>query len=335
VDVSAAPELAARIGEVHRIADTYYPQILGLLGASDVRSSRKFMVKFGATPRGYPGETIGQTITLRADWVRAHPDDLPRLMVHEMTHVAQQYPPRAAIPGYWVEGIADYVCARLGVTNEWSVLQCNAARSHFRSGYGCSAAFLLHLDRVYGSSVVQQLNQKLHDDAYSDQVLATATGVALAELWKEFQEQPAYLAEAAAINELYQQVGYEPGRPAPADLDSRMQAILKEGPAGQLSLEALEFVGQLARRRQLPGLSRSVDGEFAPNGMLSLWPDPQCLLIDTDEQFPVSRIMLGRRTDSEATLHFEAIKDSVDGTWSLRRAWITAPGGEVIAEYSR
>lgn len=333
VDVSAAPELAMMVERVRQVGDHVYPHILALLEDESTKSPRQFDVRFSVKPDGHPGETTGLTITLQAAWLRNNPADLERLLVHEMTHVAQNYPARKTIPAYWVEGMADYVCARLGYTNQWNVAECTASRPHYRSGYGCAAAFLLYVDDVHGSDVVRQLHRRLRNASYTEQVFELSTGKTLGELWSEFQSQAAYLAEAAAIARLYDEVGYEVGMPPPDDLGVRIQTRLQGAPAGRLTLEALEFVAGLAKQRRLPG-SWSGEGAMPERGeTLSLGPDPRSLLADSPFEYPVTRTILGNRSASLETHHYEVTKMVAEGRWHLERAWLTAPGGEVIEQF--
>lgn len=162
-----------------------------------------------------------------------------------MTHVAQNYPPfryhgwlvfayivgfKAShpfaplprYPLYWIEGIADYACAKLGHTNVSNCPECGRDYPDYHDGYKCAAAFLLYIDSIYGADVVRSLNAAIREGAYEDRFFQRETGRTLDELWSDFQKTSAYTPFAADLNELHQALAYQAGKP-PKDINARLE----------------------------------------------------------------------------------------------------------------
>ena len=111
IDFSEAPEVRALAERARQIGNEMYPKILALLAADSSKLPRQFDIVFKKSLVGNFGQTVGTTINLRAEWFAKNPDDLGETLIHEMSHVAQQYPSKAWV--YCGEGIADYVCYKL------------------------------------------------------------------------------------------------------------------------------------------------------------------------------------------------------------------------------
>ena len=273
VDVLDAPDARVLAARARQIGDEVYPQILDLLSDGKPDMPQRLDIVFRehlSPPQMNPGEeamgcAVHKTAFLNAGMLVQHPEDLDAVLVHEMAHVAQNYPSmayrhawqwnahwlgfqlahpfRAYPPGgpsYWVEGIADYVCSKLGHTNAFDCPQCNADFPHYTKGYNCAAAFLLYIDATYGFDVVRRLNAAMRGGAYSDRFFAVATGKTLDELWADFQKTGAYTPIAAELNELHDALGYIDGKPPP-DLEPRLEKYFTKHP------EIREFLTTLGK----------------------------------------------------------------------------------------
>src|SRR5207244_1120657 len=108
----------------------------------------------------------------------SNPDNLDKILIHEMVHVAQSF----KVASYWREGLADYVRYKLGYTNGWACPQCSEDYPHYTSGYWCAGAFLLWMDAIYGTKLIHELNQALRRGSYSEELFSIVTGKTLAEL---------------------------------------------------------------------------------------------------------------------------------------------------------
>ena len=205
VDYSAAPRAQALVERARQIGNRMYPEVCALLADSNWDFPRQFDICFKKKLRHMrTGEARITQICLNAQYVellKDNPAALDQTLVHEMAHVAQHYE-RPLIgrlvalnsnpPSCWQEGIADYVCFRLGQTNGWRCAECAAVYPHYRDGYGCAGAFLLYLEGTYHSNIVRQLHTLLRQGRYSDAFFRGATGKDLRTLWEEFQRTSAF-----------------------------------------------------------------------------------------------------------------------------------------------
>jgi hypothetical protein len=247
VDCRVAPELAGLAERAREIGEEYYPQVVDLIVAPGLKTPRQFDVVFRKTlvsPNGGEAkETVAytkparKTIYLDASlWAEptnylgstSDPAMFSAILIHEMTHVAQQYP--SIKQSYWAEGIADYAFFKFGYTNGSFCPECSERFPNYTSGYACAGAFLLHLDSIYGPGLVRELNTQLRKNTYSDAFFAEYTGKSLQTLWTDFQQTRAFTAAAARVNQLRQSQGYVDGRP-PKNLAARFNAFVSKQPS--------------------------------------------------------------------------------------------------------
>ena len=190
VDFSETPELAELAFRARQIGNENYPRVLTLLPDATSKLHRRFDIVFKKQIAGNAAQTIGTRIYLNGSWYGSNALSLELDLTHEMAHVAQQHTGEST--WYWTEGLAAYVCYKLGCTNGPTGPQVEPATPHYTAGYWCTGAFLVFLDQVYGQQVVQRLNVELRKNSYSDRMFTEATGRSLDDLWKEFQSTPAY-----------------------------------------------------------------------------------------------------------------------------------------------
>jgi hypothetical protein len=256
VDATSVPALVDLQEHVRQIGNRVYPQILEILGRKPKDSPTQFKIVFvKRIESGNVAQARGDEIQLNGEWFTHYPIELDMTLIHEMVHVAQQY---KRSPFYWTEGIADYVCYKLGYTNSWACPQCAAEYPHYTSGYGCAGAFLLYLDAGYDSNIVRKLDRDLFRGSYSEKLFLKATGRTLLELWTAFQGTAAFLPIAAEINKLRDSLGYVEGKP-PKDLLDRIKKL----PNGESSIQAGEFLNRLLEEKRLPGISADSIGSIS------------------------------------------------------------------------
>ena len=242
-----------------------------------------------------------------------------------MSHVAQKYPSKAW--DYWGEGIADYVCYKLGHTNEWNWPHCSFEYPHYTSGYCCAGAFLMFVDATYGPHVVRQLNAELRRGSYSDSFFAKATGKSVDALWAEFQKTPAFRSVAAETLDLQAELGYVNGQP-PKDVGRRLTVYLLQQPGGALTLEATEFLAKLVEDAHMPGILKVVGREIS-------WGigRPNLRKESSSAAYPAARTFCGRKTDDPSAYYCIVVRLSKESGWKLQRAWRTGPDGRILEEY--
>jgi hypothetical protein len=347
VDFQEAPELAPLAEQARRLADEAYPRVLALLWDTKARPPRQVRIVFkrhltqetaraaerfqhdtmqGLTVAGaayrYSCLVKGSTIYMDAEALAKNPGALTGNLVHELTHVAQQYAGRKR-PFYWIEGIADYVPWKLGYTNNAGCPQCSAYFPHYTNGYACAAAFLLYLDANWGTHVIRQLNSELRRGSYSEEFFWNATGLELAQLWHQFQQTPGYTAEAEEMLKLRASL-FPSGRPAKG-ADARVAAYIKSQPGGAFTLDAIEFLAALGRRNQLPGLPKGTKGEW----LLTIEP----LRPVAVENYPISRTLKYVKRGDPAPYFYTVERLSPDAPWKLSKAWQATFDGRIVAEF--
>ena len=194
LDFADAPDLrdwAARAGEY---AIPWYPQLAALLASDGFEPSRDIRIVFkemnGIAFRA------GNSITISAKWVRERPADLG-MVVHELTHIIQDYPSRRDNPGWLVEGIADYV--RYYIVEPGSPqARFNPRRQTYTSGYQPAAGFLDWIERTRGPGVIVRLNRAMRSGTYTARRFREIAGSEADALWEQYK---ASLEKQAAINE--------------------------------------------------------------------------------------------------------------------------------------
>jgi hypothetical protein len=325
VDFSEAPQVKESAEHARRIGNEIYPKILTLLADDSSKLPLQFDIVFRKHLEGNFGQTVGTTINLRAEWFAKNPTDLDGTLIHEMSHVAQKFPSKAW--DYWGEGIADYVCYKLGHTNEWNWPHCSFEYPHYTSGYCCAGAFLMFVDATYGPDVVRQLNAELRQGSYSDSFFARATGKSVDELWTEFQKTPAFTPVAAETLKLQAELGYVNGQP-PRDIGRRLTVYLLQQPGGALTLEATEFLAKLVEDAQMPGILKAFGREIS-------WGigGPNLRKESSSAAYPVARTFCGRKTDDPSAYYCIVVRRSKQSGWKLQRAWRTGPDGRILEEY--
>jgi len=121
----------------------------------------------------------------RAEAVKAE-SELDGVLVHEMVH-CWQHNAKGTCPGGLVEGIADFVRLKAGLSpTHW---KRPAKRGHkWDNGYQITAYFLEWLEEKEGEGAVRRINAKLRDEKYEEQAFwEKLFGKGVGELWEEYQ----------------------------------------------------------------------------------------------------------------------------------------------------
>lgn len=111
------------------------------------------------------------------------------VIVHEGMHIVQAgY--SGTVPGWIIEGTADYVRDKYGLTNDingWSIPSAYAYGQHYTNGYGDAAAFFKWVDAHYRSGqspVAEALDDILRAGSYAEPATwVNLTGTDLDALW--------------------------------------------------------------------------------------------------------------------------------------------------------
>lgn len=129
------------------------------------------------------------TITINPAWLAKHPGDID-LVTHEAMHIVQGYPEyaNARVPGWLVEGIADYARHRYGKDNAgagWALPTQVKPEQNFDTGYRVTGAFLAWSEAQH-PGLVKALDGALREGRYTPALWETLSGVALPALWAQY-----------------------------------------------------------------------------------------------------------------------------------------------------
>ena len=181
VDTKAAPESAAWAKTAASIMRAWYPTVRSQLATTGARVPKE--LRLTIKPKiGPPAYCSGDEITVKAEWIKDHPDDLG-IVIHEMAHAIQSYPDGPK-PGWLVEGIADYI--------RWWRYEPEPPRtkitekSNFTDAYRTTAYWLAWCQRKYDMRLVPQLDGEMRAGRDPLPIFTKLTGKTPEALWKEF-----------------------------------------------------------------------------------------------------------------------------------------------------
>ena len=181
VDASQIETVAKFAKQAQRVADTWYPRIIKMLGADAEKLPKRVKSVLDLEAGGVAG-TSGSEIRVSARYVAKHPEDLG-MIVHELVHVAQGYPNYEA--GWLVEGIADYV-RFYGYEPEAKRPHPNPAKVTYHDSYRTTASFLNFAATRYDKEIIMKLDKALKEGTYKPELFQTATGKNLDQLNTEW-----------------------------------------------------------------------------------------------------------------------------------------------------
>lgn len=183
VDVSDFPESKAWGEAARGLVETWFPTVCSLLATEGFHapSEIKLVIKKEISA---PAWANGSTITISGKWITQHPDDLG-MVIHELTHVVQNYPGSKSTPGWLVEGIADYV--------RWWRYEPEAPRpkvdpskSKYTDSYRTTAAWLAWTSRKYNMGLVPALDRAMRKREDPMPLFERLTGKNADDLWSEY-----------------------------------------------------------------------------------------------------------------------------------------------------
>jgi len=183
IDVADAPELREWTEKVVRVCEREYPMICDILASDDYRPPTQIRMSMKSS---YNGVAVagGNRFTGSVKYFKERPNDIGA-MVHETAHCVQSYRARG-LPGWLVEGIADYV--RFWKFEPGTAGRVNPQRAAFDASYRTTAAFLAYVSDKYDPHAVTKLNAQLRAGKYDPTVWKALTGKTVEELNKEWRE---------------------------------------------------------------------------------------------------------------------------------------------------
>ena len=193
VDASGGTPDAGQLKALRDISDmaaqtgnSYYSKIISLLGARKHPQAEEVTVSFNYAYKGVAATGDNHT-DVSAVYALKHPDDIPGVIVHELTHVVQAYSKDTGYDTGWLtEGIADYV--------RWFNFEPVSKRPSPRqsrnpkatASYQTTAAFLYWAVGKYDKNLVKKLNEAMYDGSYTPDIWKKLTGKNLDELNAEW-----------------------------------------------------------------------------------------------------------------------------------------------------
>jgi len=160
------------------------------------------------TPNMPPAWVTGGGVFINKGHIIRNPLDWD-VIVHESMHIVQDgY--SGTVPGWIIEGTADFVRDKYGLTNDvngWSIPSGYAYGQHYSNGYGDAAAFFKWIDaerRAGQSSVTQALDDVLRAGTYAEpQTWIALTGLDLDALWAGYSggQAPAPATQGITVYE--------------------------------------------------------------------------------------------------------------------------------------
>jgi hypothetical protein len=367
VDFSQAPELKELAGHARQFGNEMYPKVCALLPDEGAKRPRQFDIILKPLKSQNTGEAHLETrrIYINSSYLTNSPagqERFDKVLVHEMTHLVQQYRPISLLfwtfqePAslFWGEGMANYAFYKLLGTNGWSCPECNPRYPHYTSGYTCAGAFLLFVEARYSSNFVPQLNTEMRQRTNTDAFFAKATGMRLDQLWAEFQKTAEFKPGALEAYQLQQTLGYEDGLP-PGNVKARFRKYVDRH-ADAFTRHAVKFASadgkpakdiqslievylyfaqpggsaenawlELRKMGGVPGIIQGEKGDLAA-------------FVKYDElvsrNFPQTRTLDVHKRGDQTVYHYTMTRVSLESEWKLIKAWRASPDGKVIEELS-
>lgn len=220
VNTSKTPNAAPYTGPVTALIQEWYPKINAILfgeGAplrfTQIKVLFEPKIEMGSDLTEVPAYASGNAIHVNFQYLGQMPDDYRAMLIHELTHVNQQYKEVPEGAGWLMEGIADYIRhkyfekdieAKLRLDSGGHLkgyspdapflfsLEMGKARlddKGYLLSYTVASAFLFWLEERKDKSIVPVLNVDLSKGRYSEKLFQERCGRPLDALWQEFLEQ--------------------------------------------------------------------------------------------------------------------------------------------------
>ena len=183
LDVADAPEMKEWAEQTIRVCERQYPMICRELASEGFSPPTQIRMSLKSDYKGVAAAGGGR-ITGSVAYFKSHPDDIGA-MVHETAHCVQNYRARG-LPGWLVEGIADYV--RFWKYEPGKAGRLQPERAKYDASYRTTAAFLAFVSEKYDPKAVNKLNALLRENKYDVGVWKTLTGKSVEELNQEWRQ---------------------------------------------------------------------------------------------------------------------------------------------------
>lgn len=182
IDVADAPEMKEWAEKVVRVCERQYPMICTELASEGFKPTTQIRMSLKTDYNGV-AEAAGNRIRGSVKYFTKNPNDIGA-MVHETVHCVQLYRQRG-MPGWLVEGIADYV--RFWKYEPGKAGRVRPEQARYDGSYRTTAAFLAFVSEKYDSKIVTKMNALLREGKYDGETWKTITGKSVEELNQEWR----------------------------------------------------------------------------------------------------------------------------------------------------
>ena len=171
-----------------------YPQMAAAYNPAAPKSVR---VTFDPTYDGIAATSAAAaSVIIASAWAKqTGTPEAVDVIAHEGFHVVQAYS-AAGLPGWAVEGLADYARLRFGQYDGracWTVQRYQAGQN-YTDAYGVTARFLLWLEDHVKPGITVSLNTAMRGGTYSAAFWTNQTGKTVDALWADYAAVPAHEA---------------------------------------------------------------------------------------------------------------------------------------------
>lgn len=184
--VNNAPDFNADVRQ--HFIDTFFAVYPQLFNRFNPEAGSK-TVTFTIDPN-YSGiaETLGSNVRYNPAYFNSNTEDFDAI-THELMHVAQASFITNA-PSWLIEGMADYVRYKYGLSNKgWSLTNYAAGQS-YTDAYRITARFLFWLEIHVRATIVNDLNTAMKQKTYSANTWSSLTGKSVDQLWSDYANNP-------------------------------------------------------------------------------------------------------------------------------------------------
>ena len=197
--------------ELRPVVQEWYPKLVALLPSDGYTAPTNLTLRFRNDMGGTPASAGGGRINLNSGWFRRELKREARgSVVHEMVHVVQNYgrarrtnPNATRMPGWLVEGMADYIRWFLyePETKGAEITERNLARAKYDASYRVTGNFLNWVTQQHDRDLVRKLNAAAREGRYTEQLWKDWTGKTVQELgedWRKANEERLTASKAKA-----------------------------------------------------------------------------------------------------------------------------------------
>lgn len=186
IDFSKAPACETFAIKAKEIVEEWYPKVTEIL-FDKAHPLTVPTVRIIFEPMDGVAKTTNEGIYISEDWVTKKAPKDYGMVVHEMTHIVQDYKRKGE--SWLTEGIADYIRHKYFEKDiEKLQRQVIPDQSSYKQAYTIAAAFLFWLEENKDKDIVHKLNTASNDGTYKRELFTQYCGADVDTLWKEFTD---------------------------------------------------------------------------------------------------------------------------------------------------